>query len=116
MKLKNQVKFLFRLEFMDYFEIFRLNVKFYREQKKLSQSQLAIGADCTNGLIGQIEAGSTKPSFDRIINIANALGIHPADLFLRNASKSKNEIIKVLDELLKNDFPELLQKKLSEHS
>lgn len=72
----------------DYFETFRLNMKFYREQKKISQSQLAIGADCTNGLIGQIEAGTTKPSFDRIVNIASALEIHPADLFLRNASSS----------------------------
>jgi len=98
----------------DYFEVFRLNVKFYREQKKLSQSQLAIGADCTNGLIGQIEAGTTKPSFDRIVNIANALNIHPADLFLRNASKSKVEITKKLAELFKFDIPELLQKKLSE--
>lgn len=72
----------------DYFEIFRLNMKFYREQMKMSQSQLAIGADCTNGLIGQIEAGTTKPSFDRIISIAAALKIHPADLFLRNASST----------------------------
>ena len=57
----------------DFYEIFRMNLKFYREQKKLSQSQLAIFADCTNGTIGQIEAGISKPSFDRIISIANAL-------------------------------------------
>lgn len=72
----------------DIFETFRLNVKFYREQAKLSQSQLAICADCTSGMIGQIEAGISKPSFDRIINIAAALHIHPADLFLRNASET----------------------------
>ena len=47
----------------------------------VSVSDADQGADYTNGLIGQIETGSTKPSFDRIINIANALGIHPADLF-----------------------------------
>ena len=69
----------------DFLKIFRMNVRFYREQRKMSQSQLAIGADCTNGLIGQIEAGATKPSFDRIINIAAALKIHPVDLFLRDA-------------------------------
>lgn len=80
----------------DYFEIFRSNLKFYREQLKISQSQLAIGADCTSGLIGQIESGSTKPSFDRIINIANALKIHPADLFLRNASDTVSKTKTVL--------------------
>ena len=85
----------------DYFEIFRMNMKFYREEKKMSQSQLAIGADCTNGLIGQIEAGTTKPSFDRIVNIASALGITPADLFLRNASISAYNTKKILlEELL----------------
>lgn len=41
----------------DYFESFRLNLKYYQEKNEISQSQLAIGADCTNGLIGQIEAG-----------------------------------------------------------
>ncbi|MBQ9539605.1 MAG: helix-turn-helix transcriptional regulator [Treponema sp.] len=80
----------------DYFEIFRMNMKFYREQKKISQSQLAIGADCTNGLIGQIEAGTTKPSFDRILNIASALQVHPADLFLRDASSSLSDTKSIL--------------------
>ncbi|MBQ3824643.1 MAG: helix-turn-helix transcriptional regulator [Spirochaetaceae bacterium] len=81
-------------------------------QKHISQSQLAIGADCTNGLIGQIEAGITKPSFDRIVNIANALDIHPADLFLRNASASvcqtrrvlKTELLAQIECFINNHF------------
>ncbi len=88
----------------DFFEIFRLNMKFYREQRKISQSQLAIGADCTNGLIGQIEAGTTKPSFDRIISIAAALKIHPADLFLRNASTT---VASTKEILLKEMIPQI---------
>jgi transcriptional regulator with XRE-family HTH domain len=96
----------------DYFEIFRMNLKFYREQKKLSQSQLAIGADCTNGTIGQIEAGISKPSFERIVNIARALKIHPADLFLRNASRTvcgakeilKTELIPQIEEFIDRKF------------
>jgi transcriptional regulator with XRE-family HTH domain len=96
----------------DYFEIFRMNLKFYREQKKLSQSQLAIGADCTNGTIGQIEAGISKPSFERIVNIAQALKIHPADLFLRNASRTvcgakeilKTELIPQIEEFIDRKF------------
>ena len=96
----------------DFFEIFRLNMKFYREQRKISQSQLAIGADCTNGLIGQIEAGTTKPSFDRIINIAAALKIHPADLFLRNASSTVSETKKILLTELLPQIENFVEKRL----
>ncbi|MBR6123489.1 helix-turn-helix transcriptional regulator [Candidatus Saccharibacteria bacterium] len=96
----------------DFFEIFRLNMKFYREQKKISQSQLAIGADCTNGLIGQIEAGTTKPSFDRIISIAAALKIHPADLFLRNASTTVSQTKKILLTELLPQIEDFVEKRL----
>ena len=96
----------------DFFEIFRLNMKFYREQKKISQSQLAIGADCTNGLIGQIEAGTTKPSFDRIISIAAALKIHPADLFLRNASTTVASTKDILREKLLPQIETFIEREL----
>ena len=96
----------------DYFETFRLNVKFYREQKKMSQSQLAIGADCTNGLIGQIEAGTTKPSFDRIVNIAAALQVHPADLFLRNASTTVADTKNILRTELIPQIEEFVDRRL----
>ena len=96
----------------DYFEIFRLNMKFYREQRKMSQSQLAIGADCTNGLIGQIEAGTTKPSFDRIISIAAALKIHPADLFLRNASTTVANTKEILREKLLPQIETFIEREL----
>ena len=96
----------------DFFEIFRLNMKFYREQRKISQSQLAIGADCTNGLIGQIEAGTTKPSFDRIISIAAALKIHPADLFLRNASTTVMEAKEILREKLLPQIETFIEREL----
>ena len=96
----------------DFFEIFRLNMKFYREQRKMSQSQLAIGADCTNGLIGQIEAGTTKPSFDRIISIAAALKIHPADLFLRNASSTVASTKEILREKLLPQIETFIEKEL----
>ena len=87
-------------------------MKFYREQRKMSQSQLAIGADCTNGLIGQIEAGTTKPSFDRIISIAAALKIHPADLFLRNASSTVASTKEILREKLLPQIETFIEKEL----
>lgn len=96
----------------DFFETFRMNMKYYREQKKISQSQLAIGADCTNGLIGQIEAGTTKPSFERIVNIANALNVHPADLFLRNASTTVSSTKNLLRTELIPQIEEFVDRRL----
>lgn len=96
----------------DFFETFRMNMKYYREQKKISQSQLAIGADCTNGLIGQIEAGTTKPSFERIVNIANALNVHPADLFLRNASTTVSSTKNLLRTELIPQIAEFVERRL----
>lgn len=97
----------------DFFEIFRLNIKFYRGERNYSQRDLAIQADCTDGMIGQIEAGRTKPSFDMIIKLAAALDVHPADLFLRDASKSQDKLVDLLGELCSKDFPAIIEKKFS---
>lgn len=78
----------------EYLENFRLNMKYYREKLGISQSQLSILCDCGTGTIGGIESGKAKPSFDMLIKIAEALKITPADLFIRDVSKSKLEIKK----------------------
>ena len=78
----------------EYLENFRLNMKYYREKLGISQSQLSIICDCGTGTIGGIESGKAKPSFDMLIKIAEALKITPADLFIRDVSKSKLEIKK----------------------
>ena len=95
----------------DFFEPFRFNIKFYRSERNISQRELAIQADCTDGMIGQIEAGRTKPSFDMIVKLANALKVHPADLFLRDASKSQEKVSELLSELCSQDIPEIIEKK-----
>ena len=74
----------------EYSEEFRKNLKYYREQKGWSQSELAIQADSSNGQIGNVEAGKAFPSLDLVFQISKALSIHPADLFLRDASKTQN--------------------------
>lgn len=76
-----------------YIDDFRTNLKHYRETKGWSQSQLAIQANSSNGQIGNIEAGKSQPSLDLIIRIADALQIHPADLFLRDSSKIQNQAL-----------------------
>ena len=62
--------------------------------------------DCGTGTIGGIESGKAKPSFDMIIKISEALKINPADLFIRDASKSKQSF---KDEL-KKEFELILSR------
>lgn len=90
----------------DYFEAFRMNMKYYREKLGLSQMQLSILCDCGSGTIGGIEAGKAKPSFDMIIKIAEGLKITPADLFVRDSAINKLEIKKSL----KSQFDSILAK------
>lgn len=96
----------------NFFEDFRMNLKFYREQKGYSQSELAIQANSSNGMIGNIESGKAKPSFDNICKIATALNIHPADLFLRNASTTVNHTKSLLKEELVPLIENFIEKKM----
>ena len=76
----------------NYLDDFRMNVKYYREKLGISQTQLSIICDCGTGTIGGIESGKSKPSFDMMIKIAQALKVTPADLFIRDISKSKSQL------------------------
>lgn len=52
-----------------------------RHKKKLSQWDLALLADVTQGEISHLETGARKrPSFDTVTKISNALKIEPTDL------------------------------------
>lgn len=87
----------------NYANEFRMNLKFYREQKGWSQAELAIQANSSNGQIGNVEAGKASPSIDLVFRIAEALSIHPADLFLRDSSKVQDrELYSKYHELLLN--------------
>lgn len=88
----------------NYLDEFRMNVKYYREEMGISQTQLSIICDCGTGTIGGIESGKAKPSFDMMIKIAQALKVTPADLFIRDISKSKTE----LKQELKQQFESIL--------
>lgn len=71
---------------VDYHKCFIENMKFYRKQKGISQAQLAEACDVSNGTIGNIECGITKPSFDLILLIAEKLEIKPETLFYSEES------------------------------
>jgi DNA-binding XRE family transcriptional regulator len=78
----------------NYLGDFRMNIKYYREKLEISQARLSIICDCCTGTIGGIESAKAKPSFDMMIKIAEALKVTPADLFIRDISKTKAEIKK----------------------
>ncbi|MBR4245369.1 MAG: helix-turn-helix transcriptional regulator [Treponema sp.] len=95
-----------------FFDDFRMNIKYYRDLRGLNQSELAIQADSSNGMIGNIESGKAYPSFKNALAIARALKVHPADLFLRDASKSKEEIRTVLKEKIEKEINNIIDEHL----
>lgn len=93
-------------------EEFIKNLKFYRNEKKISQEKLAEACDCATGTIGCIECGKALPSFEMIVNIAAALKIHPADLFLRNASTTVANTKEILREKLLPQIETFIEREL----
>ena len=89
---------------------FIANLIYYREMRGYTQSVLAGLCDRTKGNIGVIESGKSAPSFEMICKIADALEIHPADLFLRNASKSREEVRKFFDEELSETVKSMVER------
>ena len=90
---------------------FIANLIYYREQRGYTQSVLAGLCDRSKGNIGVIEAGKSAPSFEMILKIAEALEIHPADLFLRNASKTRTEVHDFFEKEIVETVKELVEKK-----
>lgn len=90
---------------------FIMNLKYYREIRGLSQAELAGIMDCGTGTIGNLEAGSSKPSFDLIVKLAYALEVEPCDLFLRNSSNAQKEICDFLRIELPNYIREVTDKR-----
>jgi len=93
-------------------EEFIKNLKYYRNEKGFSQEKLAESCDCATGTIGCIECGKTMPSFEMIDKIASALQIHPADLFLRNASTTVSNTKNLLRTELIPQIEEFVERRL----
>lgn len=66
----------------NYHEVFINNLRNARRECGLTQAQLAERCGVSNGTIGNIECGTTKPSFDLIMEIARALSTPPHTLFI----------------------------------
>ena len=106
-------KFLLRIGIViDFQEEFINNLKYYRKEKSVSQEKLAEACDCATGTIGCIECGISLPSFEMIVKISVALGINPADLFIRNASATISNTKNILKTELIPQIEEFVEKRL----
>jgi len=56
------------------------NIKRLREAKNLSLRELSYECDIDNSKISKIEKGHVNITFTTIVQLANALAIHPAEL------------------------------------
>lgn len=88
------------------------NLKFYRNEKDISQAKLAELCNCSTGTIGCIESFRQMPSFELLFTIADALKIHPADLFIRNTSKTNIDLKNTLESKLSSDIKDIINKYL----
>jgi transcriptional regulator with XRE-family HTH domain len=65
-------------------DIFIQNLKRIRKEQELTQAKLAEKCNVSNGTIGNIECGVTKPSFDLIILFSEVLHVEPAAFFMQS--------------------------------
>ena len=70
-------------------------IRAFRQDKGLSQEQLALKANLNTTFLGQVERTIKKPTIDTLEKIVNALDITFEDLFSfeRNAIKYKDSTI-----------------------
>jgi len=97
---------------VEFQEEFVNNLKYYRKEKGISQEKLAESCDCATATIGCIEISRQLPSFEMIVKIAAALKIHPADLFLRNASTTISSTKNLLRTELIPQIEEFVERRL----
>lgn len=60
---------------------FGLHLREVRKSKGLTQEQLAFDSDLELSQISRIERGVINTSISQILQIADALGVHPKELF-----------------------------------
>lgn len=58
-----------------------LSIKKYREERKLTQQQLADKIDKSLNFVGKIEVAFSKPSLDTVIDISQVLDIKLFEFF-----------------------------------
>lgn len=90
--------------------VYTTNLRTLRTQKKLSQAEVSEKVHITEKFYSDIETGRKWGSFETIVDLANAFGVDPYELFLPQGSViSHNERrTKDLMKRLRTNFSELV--------
>lgn len=90
--------------------VYMANLKTLRTQKKLSQAEISEKVHITEKFYSDLETGRKWGSFETIVDLANAFGVEPYELFLPAGSViSHNERrTKDLMKRLRSNFSELV--------
>ena len=70
-------------------DIFRYNLKFYRNKLNLTQEKLSELSGISADYLSEIERGRKTPSFKRLDLIANALNLEVYKLFISSNKQEK---------------------------
>ncbi len=73
-----------------------------RKMRKLTQLMLAEKVEVDAKYISRIESGISSPSFEMITKFASALEVQPELLFKFPELKTKEELITIINQKLKN--------------
>lgn len=98
----------------NYHQAFIENLKTIRKSRQISQALLAEKCNVSNGTIGNIECGITKPSFDLIFQMAEALEIPVSELFKTNENSTKQNITIEQKNKIKKTISSKIEKTLKE--
>ena len=90
--------------------VYTANLRTLRTQKKLSQAEISEKVHITEKFYSDLETGRKWGSFETIVDLANAFGVEPYELFLPAGSViSHNERrTKELMKRLRANFSELV--------
>ena len=90
--------------------VYTANLRILRTQKKLSQAEISEKVHITEKFYSDLETGRKWGSFETIVDLANAFGVEPYELFLPAGSViSHNERrTKDLMKRLRANFSELV--------
>ena len=80
-------------------------IRAIRKQKDISQMELCLRANMSQGFLTNIETGKKEPSAMTLIRIAEALEVSPRDFFPENNNSDLN-----IKAEIKNEIMELLAK------
>lgn len=82
-------------------------IKYLRKLKGLTQEQLAEKANLSTIHVNAVEGGRKSTSFESILNIAEALGMHPKELFdfpwSKKPARSEKDPLGILVETLERE-------------